>query len=129
MPLLTGTGRILFVDDEPSLTLMGKKILDRLGYQVQTANSPVEALEICRSKPKEFDLVITDLTMPDLTGVNLAKALLEIRPDLPIVLCTGFSDQVNEKTLQSIGIRGLLLKPLTIHELAHAVRMAIEVKP
>jgi PAS domain S-box-containing protein len=125
MPLLTGTGRILFVDDEPSLTLMGQKILGRLGYQVQTANSPVEALEMFRSKPEEWDLVITDLTMPELTGVDLAKALLEIRPDLPIVLCTGFSDQVNEKTLQSIGIRGLLLKPLTIHELAHAVRMAI----
>ena len=129
LPLLTGTGRILFVDDEPSLTLMGKKILDRLGYQVRTTNSPVEALEICRSNPSEFDLVITDLTMPELTGVDLAKALLEIRPDLHIVLCTGFSDQVNEKMLQSIGIRGLLLKPLTIHELAHAVRMAIEVKP
>jgi len=125
MPLLTGTGRILFVDDEPSLTLMGQKILGRLGYQVQTANSPVEALEMFRSKPGKWDLVITDLTMPELTGVDLAKALLEMRPDLPIILCTGFSDQVNEKTLRSIGVRGLLLKPLTIHELAHAVRMAI----
>jgi len=125
LPLLTGTGRILFVDDEPSLTLMGQKILGRLGYQVQTANSPVEALEMFRSKPGKWDLVITDLTMPELTGVDLAKALLEMRPDLPIILCTGFSDQVNEKTLRSIGVRGLLLKPLTIHELAHAVRMAI----
>ena len=125
LPLLTGTGRILFVDDEPSLTLMGKKILGRLGYQVQTANSPVEALEMFHSKPGKWDLVITDLTMPELTGVDLAKALLEMRPDLPIILCTGFSDQVNEKTLRSIGVRGLLLKPLTIHELAHAVRMAI----
>jgi CheY-like chemotaxis protein len=125
MPLLTGTGRILFVDDEPALTLMGQKFLGKLGYQVQTTNSSVEALEIFRSKPKEFDLVITDLTMPELTGINLAKTLLEIRPDLPVVLCTGFSDQVNEEMLQSIGIRGLLLKPLTIHELAHSVRMAI----
>jgi PAS domain S-box-containing protein len=129
MPLLTGTGRILFVDDEPALTLMGQKILGQLGYQVQTANSSVEALEIFRSKPKEFDLVITDLTMPELTGTHLAKALLEIRPELPIVLCTGFSDQVNEEMLQSMGIRGLLLKPVTLHELAHSVRMAIEVKP
>ena len=129
MPLLTGTGRILFVDDEPSLTLMGQKILGQLGYRVQTTNSSVEALEIFRSKPNEFDLVITDLTMPELTGINLAKALLAIRPDLPIVLCTGFSDQVNEEMLQSMGIRGLMLKPLTIHELAHSVRMAIEVKP
>ena len=129
MPLLTGTGRILFVDDEPALTLMGQKILGRLGYRVQTTNSSVEALEIFRSKPNEFDLVITDLTMPELTGLNLAKALLTIRPELPIVLCTGFSDRVNEEMLQSMGIRGLMLKPLTIHELAHSVRMAIEVKP
>ena len=128
MPLLTGTGRILFVDDEPALTMMGQRILGQLGYQVKTTNSSPEALEIFRSKPHEFDLVITDLTMPELTGINLAKALLEIRPDLPIVLCTGFSDQVNEEMLQSIGIRGLLLKPITIHELAHSVRMAIEVK-
>ena len=125
MPLLTGTGRILFVDDEPALTLMGQKILGRLGYQVRTTNSSVEALEIFRSKPNEFDLVITDLTMPELTGTHLAKALLAIRPDLPIVLCTGFSDRVNEAMLQSMGIRGLMLKPLTIHELAHSVRMAI----
>ena len=129
MPLLTGAGRILFVDDEPALTLMGQKILGQLGYQVQTTNSSVEVSEIFRSKPNEFDLVITDLTMPELTGTHLAKALLAIRPDLPIVLCTGFSDRVNEEMLQSMGIRGLLLKPLTIHELAHSVRMAIEVKP
>jgi PAS domain S-box-containing protein len=129
MPLLTGTGRILFVDDEPALTLMGQKILGRLGYRVHTTNSSVEALEIFRSKPNEFDLVITDLTMPGLTGINLAKALLTIRPELPIVLCTGFSDRVNEEMLKSMGIRGLMLKPLTIHELAHSVRMAIEVKP
>lgn len=77
----------------------------------------------------EFDLVIADLTMPELTGTHLAKALLAIRSDLPIVLCTGFSDRVNEEMLQSMGIRGLMLKPLTIHELAHSVRMAIEVKP
>ena len=128
MPLLTGTGRILFVDDEPALTMMGQRILGQLGYQVKTTNSSPEALAIFRSKPHEFDLVITDLTMPELTGINLAKALLEIRPDLPIVLCTGFSDQVNEEMLQSIGIHGLLLKPITIHELAHSVRMAIEVK-
>ena len=128
IPLIMGTGRILFVDDEPALTWMGQKILGQLGYQVQTTNSSIEALEIFRSKPKEFDLVITDLTMPELTGINLAKALLEVRPDLPIVLCTGFSDQVNEKMLKSIGICGLLLKPITINELAHSVRMAIEVK-
>ncbi len=128
-PLVGGTERILFVDDEPALTLMGKKILGRLGYGVQTTNSPAEALEIFRSKPNAFDLVITDLTMPELSGIQLARSLLEIRPGLPIVLCTGFSDTVNEAMLPAMGIRGLLLKPLTIHELAHSVRMAIDAKP
>jgi PAS domain S-box-containing protein len=128
MPLIGGTGRVLFVDDEPALTLMGQKILSQLGYQVQTTNSPAEALEAFRSQPKEFDLVITDLTMPEMTGTQLAKKLLAIRPDLPIVLCTGFSDQVNGEMLKSIGIRSLLLKPLTIQELAHSVRLAIEAK-
>jgi PAS domain S-box-containing protein len=128
-PMIGGSERILFVDDEPALTLMGKKILGRLGYRVQTTTRPAEALEIIRTNPQEFDLVITDLTMPEMTGVHLAQALTEIRPDLPIVLCTGFSDQANEAMLPSIGIRGLLLKPLTIHELAHSVRMAIDSKP
>jgi PAS domain S-box-containing protein len=129
MPLLKGTGRILLVDDEPALTSMGQRILSHLGYRVQTTNSSLEALEIFRSRPTEIDLVITDLTMPDLTGVNLAKALLEVRPDLPIVLCTGYGDQVNKGMLRGTGIRDLLLKPLTIHELAHAVRMAIGTSP
>jgi CheY-like chemotaxis protein len=129
IPLLAGSGRILLVDDEPALTLMGQKLLSRLGYQVRTTNSPVEALAIFRSKPNDIDLVITDLTMPQMTGINLARALLDIRPDLPIVLCSGFSDPVNEESLRSMGISGLLLKPLTIHELAHSVRMALAVKP
>jgi PAS domain S-box-containing protein len=129
VPMIGGNERILFVDDEPALTLMADKILGRLGYRVLTTTSPAEALEIIRANPQEFDLVITDLTMPEMTGIHLAQALTEIRPDLPIVLCTGFSDQANEAMLPSIGIRGLLLKPLTIHELGHSVRMAIDAKP
>ncbi|MCU0563636.1 MAG: PAS domain S-box protein [Desulfobacterales bacterium] len=125
LPLVGGTGRVLFVDDEPALTLMGRKILSQLGYTVQTADNPVEALEAVRSNPGGFDLVITDLTMPEMTGTALAEKLLEIRPDLPVVLCTGFSDRVNDDVLKTKGLRGLLLKPLTIQELAHAVRVAI----
>jgi CheY-like chemotaxis protein len=125
LPLVGGTGRVLFVDDEPALTLMGRKILGQLGYTVQTADNPVEALEAVRSNPGGFDLVITDLTMPEMTGTQLAGRLREIRPDLPVVLCTGFSDRVNDDTLKTMGLRGLLLKPLTIQELAHAVRVAI----
>jgi len=125
LPLVGGTGRVLFVDDEPALTLMGRRILGQLGYTVQTADNPVEALEAVRSNPGGFDLVITDLTMPEMTGTQLAGRLREIRPDLPVVLCTGFSDRVNEGMLKGMGLRGLLLKPLTIQELAHAVRVAI----
>lgn len=125
LPLLSGSGRILFVDDEPALAQAAQKMLGMLGYQVDTAASPVEALEVFSSNPTGFDLVITDLTMPDMTGTTLAKELLRMRPDVPVILCTGFSDQVNEEMLESMGINGLLIKPLTIHELAHAVRMAL----
>ncbi|MCU0559115.1 MAG: PAS domain S-box protein [Desulfobacterales bacterium] len=125
MPLLSGSGRILFVDDEPGLAQAAHKMLGILGYQVDTATSPVEALEVFRSDPTGYDLVITDLTMPDMTGTGLAKELLRMRPDVPVILCTGFSDQVNEEALESMGIDGLLVKPLTIHELALAVRRAL----
>jgi CheY-like chemotaxis protein len=100
-------------------------MIGRLGYEVQTAHGPIEALELFRSDPKAFDLVITDMTMPEMTGTNLAKVLLDIRPDLPVVLSTGYSDQVNEEMLETLGIKALLIKPITIKELAHAIRMAL----
>jgi PAS domain S-box-containing protein len=125
MPLATGTGKVLFVDDEPSLTLVVHKMIRRLGYEVQTAHSPIGALELFRSDPKAFDLVITDMAMPEMTGTNLAKALLDIRPDLPVILSTGYSDQVNEEMLEKLGIKALLMKPITSQELAHAIRMAL----
>jgi CheY-like chemotaxis protein len=125
MPLPTGTGRILFVDDEPALAQAAQKMLGMLGYQVDTATSPIEALKLFSSNPSGFELVITDLTMPDMTGTMLVKELLQMRPEVPVILCTGFSDQANEEMLESMGINGLLITPLTIHELAHAVRMAL----
>jgi CheY-like chemotaxis protein len=125
MPLATGTGRVLFVDDEPSLTLVVHKMIRRLGYEVQTAHSPIEALELFRSDPKAFDLVITDMAMPEMTGTNLAKALLDIRPDLPVILSTGYSDQVKDEMLERLGIKALLMKPITIQELSHAIRKAL----
>jgi PAS domain S-box-containing protein len=125
MPIIKGTGRLLFVDDEASLTLVGQKMLSQLGYQVKATTDPAEALQMFRSTPDQFDLVITDLAMPGITGLELASSILEIRPSLPILLCTGFSDWVKEEMLQSMGIRGLLIKPVTIHELAHVVKMAI----
>jgi CheY-like chemotaxis protein/anti-sigma regulatory factor (Ser/Thr protein kinase) len=125
MQLIKGTGRLLFVDDEASLTLVAQKMLSQLGYQVKTATDPAQALQMFRSTPDQFDMVITDLAMPGITGLELASSILEIRPGFPILLCTGFSDWVKEEMLQSMGIRGLLIKPVAIHELAHVVKMAI----
>jgi CheY-like chemotaxis protein len=126
-PPVKGTGRILFVDDEPAIAGVAEKMLWKLGYQVKTTTSPIEALEIFRSAPSEFDLIITDLTMPQLTGLELASAVLETSPGFPILLCTGFSDWVKEDMLKSIGICGLLIKPITIHEFGHSIRMAMRV--
>jgi PAS domain S-box-containing protein len=125
LPLITGTGCVLFVDDEPALAQAAQKMLALLGYQVHTATSSLKARELFISDPTAFDLVITDLTMPDMTGTRLVKELREIRPDVPVILCTGFSDQVSAEMLESMGISGLLLKPITIHEIAHAIRVAL----
>ena len=96
--LPNGDERILFIDDEPSLVKMGHQILERLWYKVEsTTTSPIEALKLFRSKPDRFDLVITDLTMPEMTGDKLLKEILNIRPDIPVTLCTGFSEKIDEK--------------------------------
>ena len=91
-----------------------------------TRTSPIEALEAFRANPKKFDLVITDMTMPNMTGLKLAKKLNEISPGIPIVLCTGFSDQANEHRAQALGIRAFLLKPIIMRDLAEAVRKALD---
>jgi PAS domain S-box-containing protein len=120
--LSTGTERILFIDDETPLVDLGKLILERLGYQVETRTSPIDGLEAFRANPLRFDVVITDMTMPQLTGATLAKEMLRIRPDIPIILCSGYSDQINEAKAQSLGIKSYLLKPLTAQDLSEAVR-------
>jgi len=121
-PVPTGTGRILFVDDEPPITEMAKKILERLGYQVTARNNSKESLHLFKLEPEGFDLVITDMTMPDMTGDTLAVELMKIRPDLPVVLCTGFSEQIDEERALAMGLRAFLLKPLTRRNLGETVR-------
>ena len=91
----SGTERILFVDDEAPIAKVGGQILERLGYSVTTRTSSIEALELFKAKPDDFDLVITDMTMPNLTGDKLAIELVKIRPDIPVVLCTGYSIKIN----------------------------------
>lgn len=124
-PLPTGNERILFVDDEKSLLQMGQKMLERLGYQVFPCSDSVRALDLFREKPDEFDLVITDQTMPGMTGTELASELLRIRPDIPIILCTGFSQLVNQEKAELMGIREFVMKPIVKHEIAKAIRKAL----
>ncbi len=121
-----GNEHILLVDDEDILVQMGKAMLSRLGYKVTASNSSLDALVAFQSQPDNFDLVITDQTMPGMTGVDLAKRLLQIRPDLPIILCTGFSSIVSEEKAKSCGIKGFCLKPLTKKDLSVKIRSLLD---
>jgi len=125
-PLPIGTESILIVDDERHLVEMYQKMLSMLGYQVEVRTSPVEAIEAIRGNPQKYDLVITDMTMPQMTGYDLAKRLTEIRPKLPVILCTGFSDQMNEEKARSAGILAFLLKPVLFHDLANTMRKILD---
>ena len=124
--LPTGHESILFIDDEEMLAEAGRLMLEELGYKVMTRTSSVEALELFRADPRRFDLVITDLTMPNITGDNLASRILEIRPDIPIILCTGFSTKITQEKVREMGISHLLMKPISMKELAKAVRTALD---
>ncbi len=113
-----GSEHILFIDDEEMLASMAKTMLERLGYQVTVRTNSLEALTTFQNQPDRFDLVITDLTMPGMTGMDLSRQLLQIRPDLPIILCTGFSLLVSEEKVRAMGIRALAHKPLTKKDIA-----------
>jgi PAS domain S-box-containing protein len=124
--LPTGSERILFVDDEEALVEMGENSLSDLGYQVESRRSSREALALFKLDPSRFDLVITDQTMPELTGVNLAKEILATRPDMPIIMCTGFSHLVDADTAKAAGIRAFAMKPLTKREIARTIREVLD---
>ncbi len=121
----TGSERVLLVDDEAPIVRLESMILERLGYRVTGISESLAALETFRKNPEAFDLVVTDLTMPDMTGDRLAARLLEIRPDLPIILCTGFSEKIEAAQIQRIGIRGFLTKPVVKSDLARMVRAVL----
>jgi PAS domain S-box-containing protein len=122
----TGTEHILFVDDEQPIVDIAKQMVEQLGYSVVTRTSSLEALELFRTKPDEFDLVITDMTMPNMTGEELANELMFIRPDIPIILCTGFSRSVTEKKAKAMGIQAFILKPILRQELAETIRRVLD---
>lgn len=126
LPLPSGKGHVLFVDDEPSLAHMTTEMLTRLGYEVTVHTDSAEALATFRATPWQFDLVITDQTMPQITGERLAQELRRIRPDIPIILCTGFSHALNTSKAQALGIDALLTKPLEFRELGLAIQRVIE---
>ncbi|GJL62728.1 MAG: hypothetical protein NPIRA04_13820 [Nitrospirales bacterium] len=118
-------GCILFVDDEEPLTLLGQKMLQQLGYEAVVRTNSLEALRVFRKDPFHYDVVITDQTMPNLTGDALARELLSIRPELPIILCTGFSYTMTPEKATAMGIRAFLMKPILSHELAQTIQRVL----
>ncbi len=124
-PLPKGNERILFVDDEVPIVRMASHLLPSLGYEAVVTHESPKALEMFRQNPSRFDLVITDMVMPQMTGAELAAELLKIRPDIPIIVCTGFSEKVTAADAQALSIRGFLIKPVQRRDLALAIRQAL----
>ena len=121
-----GNESILFIDDEEGLVEIGSKLLKRLGYKVETRTNPAEALELFRSDTSQFDLIITDMTMPHISGDQLIKEILKIDPEIPVILCTGFSNKINSESAVRIGAKGYIEKPIDKNQLAYAVRKALD---
>jgi len=120
-----GNEHILLVDDEKAVVYMIKQMLETLGYKVTARTSSIEANEAFENQPDKFDLVLTDQIMPNMTGELLARQILKIRPDIPIILCTGFSEFMDKEKLRSSGINDVLLKPVLKSKLAQTIRKAI----
>ena len=117
-----GTEHILLVDDESNVTTVVKQMLERLGYQVTARTSSIEALEVFKANPNKFDLVITDMAMPNMSGDKLSVELTKICPEISVLLCTGFSETMSEERAASLGINGFLLKPIMMKDLSHKIR-------
>ncbi|MEE4112928.1 MAG: ATP-binding protein, partial [Desulfobacteraceae bacterium] len=117
-----GTEHVLLVDDEKDLVEIGREMLQRLGYRVTAITGSLDALETFKQDPFRFDIVVTDYNMPGLTGDQVARQMLSIRREIPIIVCTGFSEVFDQQRAQAIGIRQTLMKPVTMEALAHALR-------
>lgn len=124
-PAPRGVERVLLVDDEPAVARLEQIMLERLGYEICAVTDSVEALEIFRREPQRFDLVLTDMTMPHLTGRDLARAVHEIRPDIPIIVCTGYSESYSGEDVKGWGIQGYIMKPMLRGDLAREIRRVI----
>jgi CheY-like chemotaxis protein len=121
-----GKERILLVDDEKALAEMGTQMLERLGYEVKGISNPRDALETFRQDPDRFQLVISDLTMPHMTGIQLAQELKKIKPQIPIILCSGYGVSLPGEQIYALGIDDFIMKPVIKSELAHKVRRVLD---
>ncbi len=121
-----GTEHILLVDDEKEIVLIEQQMLERLGYKVTTCAGSLDALTVFQANPLKFDMIITDMTMPNMTGDQLACEIIKIRPEIPIILCTGFSEYMNNEKAKSMGIRKFVLKPVSMEEIATAIRDVLD---
>jgi two-component system cell cycle sensor histidine kinase/response regulator CckA len=128
-PYLKGTERILFVDDEDIQVRAMNKLLEHLGYRVVGLTDAREALETFLRQPGAFDLAIMDQTMPHLSGGELAREILRIKPELPVILCTGYSDTLNEEEALAIGIKAFVMKPFSVKEIAETIRRVLPSAP
>lgn len=105
---------------------MGKQLFGRLGYSVTVSSNSFDALEMFRAQPDQFDLVITDQTMPGLTGVNLARKILAIRQNMPIILCTGYTSIISKKQASDMGISAFVMKPMIKKDIALLIRKILD---
>jgi CheY-like chemotaxis protein len=121
-----GNERILLVDDDEQLAHLGKLMLTRMGYQVTAKTNPLDVIEEFQLNPDQYNLVIADMTMPHISGDRLAEKLLEIKKDLPIILCTGFNERINKEIASSIGIKAFMMKPIEKTELARTIREVLD---
>ncbi|MBI9092281.1 MAG: response regulator [Desulfobacterium sp.] len=128
VPIKGGSERILIVDDEKAIVTMEKKMLQRLGYDITAFSESLDALEDFKKKPDSYDLVLSDMTMPNLTGMQLAKTIKSIRQDIPFVICTGFSDQINENNIKELDIDAYVSKPVLKSEIAFLIRKLLDAK-
>ncbi|MGM0644711.1 MAG: response regulator, partial [Thermodesulfobacteriota bacterium] len=124
--LPSGTERILLVDDEASIIRLEKMMLERLGYQTSSCTSSTEALELFKARPDYYDIVVTDMTMPNMTGDVLAREIRAVDPHIPVIVCTGFSERVDQNMEENSGIKAFLKKPVTKLDLAETVRKVLD---
>ena len=120
--------RILLVDDDIHLLKLGEKIIERLGYNVISQQNAKDALEIFKDLPSQFDLVITDYRMPQMTGAELSEEILKISPDMPIILCSGYSSDFGEQEAAELGIGWFMRKPLMNKDFATLIEKALASK-